>query len=124
MKVFFTLISFLCVSAAFGQNLSYQGVTYFSEDVDSKQKSEQYYSHNGLIKVLETDKKITTPSSIYYIQSKNIENGVVVYHCTGRDTFMNEVPIKIEYDRFYQRVKISNEGEMAEANYSVYFLVK
>ena len=99
-------------------------MSYFNEDVDSKEKKEKFYAHNGLIKVLENDKKITTGSSVYYINSKCIENGIIIYCCTGKDVLMNDIPIRIEYDKFFNRVKICNDNELTERNYSVYFLTK
>jgi hypothetical protein len=124
MKFIFTLLSFFCLSACFGQNLSYQGVTYFSEDGISKEKTEQHYSHSGLIKVLESVNKISTPSGIYSINSKSIENGIVVYYCTGKDIYLQEAPFIIEYDRYYNRVKIHQVSAETSHNYSVYFLVQ
>ena len=124
MKTLLSLFFLLFTTLGFGQNLSYQGVSYFNEDPESKIKSENYYSHNGLIKVFENDKKITTNAGVYFINSKEIENGVVIYHCTGKDILMNEIAVRVEYDRVFQRVKICPDDEMAKHNYSLYFLVK
>ena len=124
MKTLLSLFYLSFTSLCFGQNLSYQGVSYFNEDPESKIKSENYYSHNGLIKVFETDKKITTNAGVYFIKSKEVEKGVIIYHCTGKDVLMNEVAIRVEYDNFFQRVKICPDDEMAQNNYSLYFLVR
>ncbi len=124
MKVFFTLLSLFSMSVCFGQNLNYQGVTYFSVDGISKEKTQQHYSHSGLIKVLESANKISTPSGIYSINSKSVENGIVVYYCTGKDIYLNEAPFIIEYDRRYNRVKIHQVSAETSNNYSVYFLVQ
>ncbi|MFM7023316.1 MAG: hypothetical protein ACKOXB_10080 [Flavobacteriales bacterium] len=124
MKNWLSIFFLLCAMFVRAQNLNYEGVSYYSEDLETKQKTQQFFSHNGFIKVLESDNKIMTASATYTIVSKSIENNTIIYHCTGRDTFLNEVSIRIEYDRLYHQVKITPEDELMAGNYSVYFLVK
>ncbi|MCX6181722.1 MAG: hypothetical protein NT150_07335 [Bacteroidetes bacterium] len=124
MKVCFTLLLLCFTSLCFGQNLNYQSVTYFNEDIEAKTKTEQHYTHCGLIKVLESDNKIFTPTGSYSINSKSIENGIVIYYCTGKDIYLNETPFVIEYDRNYRKVKIHQVSAETSNTYSVYFLVQ
>ena len=122
----FTLLTALtiCSISMCGQTLNYKSVTYFGKDFMTGGKTEETYGHEGTIKILEDENKITRDTRVYRINSKEAENDATIYYCTGMSDSGAEVPMKIEYDSFWQRVKIGFDDKDLDYSYTIYFIEK